>query len=124
MRGDVSFRAERNAVETHSAAEGHAVQSGLESDVASLGSRTIRTPGELHRDKTSSKIAFIALLDTSGERREARRIGRSPLYISGFGAQVARQRCPILRAAKPSLPRTTRHIKLPAGIHKAINASR
>jgi hypothetical protein len=46
----------------------------------------------------------------------------SPLYITGCGARVARQRCPILRAGRENLPRTALSIKLPAGIRNAINA--
>ena len=68
--------------------------------------------------KGHGRHAFIALWIPAGTREARHAVGRSPLYITGFGARVARQRCPILRAGMNNLPRTTAHIKLPAGIQQ------
>jgi hypothetical protein len=58
--------------------------------------------------------------DTDGERRETRQVaGRSPLYITGFGARVARQRCCILRASRNRRPCTRARTKLSVGIRRA-----
>ncbi len=50
-------------------------------------------------------------------------IGPSPPYITDFGARVARQRCPILRAGRTNLPRRTMCIKCSTGIPEAMHIS-
>jgi len=48
--------------------------------------------------------------------------GPSPLYTTGRGARVARQRCPILRTGRNRVPDVPPIDNLSAGTHKAINA--
>jgi hypothetical protein len=58
-----------------------------------------------------------------GEWEARHNVGPSPPYTTGFGARVARQRCPVLRAGTISQSTVTPQGKLPAGAHKAINAT-
>jgi hypothetical protein len=63
------------------------------------------------------------ILGANGEGEKARhRAGPSPLYTTGCGARVARQRCPILRAGMNKIPDVTGMNNLSVGTRKAINA--
>jgi len=61
-------------------------------------------------------FAFIALGTTSRADQKGQNDHRSALpYSHPVGAQVARQRCPILRAGMYSLSPAAQHAKLSAG---------
>ncbi len=65
----------------------------------------------------------LSLFGYQRGKEEARQtVGHSPPYITGFGARVARQRCPILRAGTDSLSHANTSIKFINVSHATGNA--
>ncbi len=80
-------------------------------------------PGGTDGTRCEYTDCVYRILGTNGERKKTRQAaGPSPLFATGCGARVARQRCPILRAGKNNLLLTISLCNLSVGTRKAISA--